>query len=187
MNIYIAHSRTSGSKNGVRKYQYEDGRWTPEGLERRRSEYAQTKGKRVAKGVITGVGAAGAAAGIGAGVYTASKTKGGWDRATEKGAKDKPSPSQKIANASKDVTSSAKDMANAIDDSMTPYTNDLSNQELKNMIERMRLENDYSNLSKQTIEKGKDWVTPTVAAVASVAAITASTATIITAIRDIKG
>lgn len=32
-NEYLAHSRTKGSKNGVRRYQYENGRLTPEGIE----------------------------------------------------------------------------------------------------------------------------------------------------------
>ena len=33
---YLCHYRTKGSKNGVRRYQQEDGTWTPLGLERRK-------------------------------------------------------------------------------------------------------------------------------------------------------
>lgn len=36
---YLVHSRTVGSKNGVRNYQYKSGEWTPEGKERRREQY----------------------------------------------------------------------------------------------------------------------------------------------------
>ena len=34
---YLCHFRTKGSKNGVRRYQQEDGTWTPLGLERRKA------------------------------------------------------------------------------------------------------------------------------------------------------
>jgi hypothetical protein len=37
----ICHSRTPGSKNGVRRYQTPEGKWTPEGLLRRRNQYAK--------------------------------------------------------------------------------------------------------------------------------------------------
>lgn len=40
MAIYIAHSRTKGSKNGERRYQNADGTWTNLGKERRRIQYA---------------------------------------------------------------------------------------------------------------------------------------------------
>ena len=34
---YLAHFRTKGSKNGVRRYQQEDGTWTPLGLRERKA------------------------------------------------------------------------------------------------------------------------------------------------------
>ena len=46
MAIYIAHSRTKGSKNGVRRYQNPDGTWTDLGLERRRAKYDAKNGSK---------------------------------------------------------------------------------------------------------------------------------------------
>ena len=43
----LAHSRTVGSRNGERRYQYEDGTWTEEGKARRREEYNEAMAKKV--------------------------------------------------------------------------------------------------------------------------------------------
>lgn len=56
MEYYLVHSRTKGSKNGVRRFQNPDGTGTPLGLERRRNEYKRSKGlsintKELSKGI----------------------------------------------------------------------------------------------------------------------------------------
>lgn len=56
MEYYLVHSRTKGSKNGVRRFQNPDGTGTPLGLERRRNEYKRSKGlsintKQLANGI----------------------------------------------------------------------------------------------------------------------------------------
>ena len=47
MEYYLVHSRTKGSKNGVRRFQNPDGTGTPLGLERRRDEYKRSKGSSI--------------------------------------------------------------------------------------------------------------------------------------------
>lgn len=68
-----------------------------------------------------------------------------------------------------------------------PYTNDLSNKELEQMIRRMDLEKRYSELSKSSQAKGRDWVNTSIAAVGGLAALAGSAAAIITAINKMRG
>lgn len=194
MSIFIAHSRTPGSKNGVRKYQNEDGTWTEEGLERRRAEYAESRGRKIGRGVAAGAGGAVAVAGVTGGVLAAvskKDRKGRIDRAlfkTGKEGKEKPSPAETISRNSSAAIDAGKSMADAIGkDDRRPYMNDLSNEQLTKMINRLRLERDYANLSKESVEKGKDWLTPTLAVAGGVAALAGSAASIMTAIWTIKG
>lgn len=49
---YLVHSRTKGSKNGVRLYQYTDGTWTEEGKRRRRAEYGSSDGEKKPKATV---------------------------------------------------------------------------------------------------------------------------------------
>lgn len=46
---YLAHFRTKGSKNGVRRYQTESGKWTPLGLRERREREGWGDGDRQAR------------------------------------------------------------------------------------------------------------------------------------------
>lgn len=45
----LAHSRTKGSKNGVRRYQTASGEWTPLGLQRRKEREGWGDGRRAAR------------------------------------------------------------------------------------------------------------------------------------------
>lgn len=80
-NNYLIHYRTPGSKNGERRYQNEDGTWTPLGLERRRAEYKsvldeQKKG-RIVRGAVSALGTAASVAGMYGGYRAATgRTQG---------------------------------------------------------------------------------------------------------------
>lgn len=179
-NNYLMHYRTKGSKNGERLYQYEDGRWTPLGLERRRSEYSESTGRKVAKGVVTGIGATAAIGGTAAGVYAATRGKNNLATAFTKGKDDKPSPMEKITRSSNDIMSATKDVNRAIDGKKKkPYTNDLSNEQLSRMIKRLQLEKSYSDLSSESVNNGKEWVVPALSAMGTLAASAASITTAI--------
>lgn len=187
MSVYIAHSRTPGSKNGVRKYQNEDGTWTPEGLERRRQEYALDKKKHgLARAAIASVGVGGAIAGTVAGGIAASKNQ---DRAFKPGKDNKPSPIEKVAKSSSEMIDNTKKINELFDAPQRKRlpVNDLSNKELEDMIKRMDLEKRYSELSLSAKEKGRDWIGTTIAAAGGVAALVGSAAMLITAIKKIKG
>ena len=99
-----------------------------------------------------------------------------------------PSPSEKITKSSTDAVNAAKNMVDSLNDnSKRPYLNDLSNKQLRDMNERLRLEKEYANLSKETVEKGKDWLSPTLAVVGGVATLAGSAAAILSAIHTIRG
>lgn len=187
---FLSHSRTPGSKNGVRLYQNEDGTWTPLGLERRRSEYKSqqaSKGARIGKAVVGVAGGAGAVGGIAtSSVYAFNKKNVG--RAFTPGKDNKPSPMEKATRAAGDSVNETKKLMELFDPTdKRPYTNDLSNKELEQMIRRMDLEKRYSELSKGSQEKGRDWVNTSIAAVGGLAALAGSAAAIITAINKIRG
>ena len=174
MSKFIAHSRTEGSKNGVRRYQYEDGTWTPEGLERRRAEYARFN-RSNENGMRALVGTAGstlAVATAAAGTLTAKKDI------------------NKIKNAytsANDVMDKTKDAAKLFESKkLKPLTQDLSNSELQEMVKRMELEKKYSELLEYNRDKGKDWVSKAMGAVGGMLALGASVATIVAAISSIK-
>lgn len=192
MNYYfLAHARTPGSKNGERKYQNEDGTWTPLGLERRRAEYAESRkmgrGARLGRAAVGALGVAGAVGGgITGSVYAFQK--GNTGRAFEPGKDGKPSPMEKVAKNVGDGIEQTKKMTDLFEPkTKRAYTDDLSNAELERMIRRMDLEKRYSELSRSSQEKGRDWVGTSIAAVGGLAAVAGAAASIITAIQKMRG
>lgn len=187
----LTHWRTPGSKNGVRLYQYEDGTWTPDGLERRRAEYRRMnnsphKGARVAIGVA---GTAGALGSTVAGGVTAFKNEGNKERAFAPGKDGKPSKMEKITRSSSDIIKSTSDINDILASDKKKYralTDDLTNEELERMIRRMSLEKQYSELIERDKENGKNWINSALGVVGGMAAIGGSVAGIITAIAAIK-
>lgn len=187
---FLSHSRTPGSKNGVRLYQNEDGTWTPLGLERRRAEYNSQRGSKGVRIGRAAVGVAGGAAAIGgiatSSVYAFNKKNIG--RAFAPGKDNKPSPMEKATRAAGDSVGETRKLMELFDSpDKRPYTNDLSNKELEQMIRRMDLEKRYSELSKSSQAKGRDWVNTSIAAVGGLAALAGSAAAIITAINKMRG
>ena len=174
MSKFIAHSRTPGSKNGVRRYQYEDGTWTPEGLERRRAEYAKfnRSNENGMRALVGTTGTALAATNAILGVATAKK--------------DYNKMASSINN-SKDIMSKTRDAAEVFEKKrLKPNTQDLSSDELREMVKRMELEKKYAELLDYNRDKGKDWVSKAMGAVGGVLAIGVPIVTIIAAIHGMK-
>lgn len=184
---FLSHSRTPGSKNGVRLYQNEDGTWTTLGLERRREEYRQaTKGsvgRNIARGTVAVTGiAASTAAGAATGITSYNRP----DKAFAPGKDGKPSKAEKGARATNEMVKATKDMTDAIAKNgkkQKPYLNDLSNSELEKMIRRMDLEKRYTDLSTGDAEKGGDWVNTSLAVAGGLSAVGLSVAAVLSAIK----
>lgn len=187
MSNELMHYRTKGSKNGERNYQNEDGTWTDLGLERRRAEYASSTGRKIAKGINTAAGASVAVGEVGFGVRAAVKNKGGFERLSQPGKDGKASAGEKISRSTSDTIEQTKRINSVIDDKdKRPYLNDLSNEQLSKMIKRLELERNYSNLSKESMGKGKDWLDETLAIAGGIAGIIGSAASVAAAIWFIK-
>lgn len=175
-NNYLIHFRTPGSKNGERRYQYEDGTWTPEGLERRRSEYRKLE-RRDGSGLRALIGGGGSGLALGSAIAGVASAK---------------NPTQ----ASLAVTNSKNlmnDVRNAADTFKTGkikpsdvYTQDLSNDELNAIVKRMTLEKQYADLLENDRDKGSDWVTKFMGTIGGLLAAGASIAVIYSAIKGNK-
>lgn len=185
---FLSHSRTPGSKNGVRLYQNEDGTWTTLGLERRREEYRRANkgsvGRNIARGTVAVTGiAASTAAGAATGIASYNRS----DKAFAPGKDGKPSKVEKGARATNEMVKATKDMTDAITKSgkkQKPFLNDLSNSQLEKMIKRMDLEKRYTDLSAGDTDKGDDWVSTSLAVAGGLSAVGLSVAAIITAIKS---
>lgn len=117
---YLVHSRTKGSKNGIRRYQFTDGTWTEEGKARRRAEYGEM-----------------------------------YDRAFKPGKDGKPSKAVKIMNKSSeiiDVTDRMVTRASKKKSGKDPK--EMSDKELREALNRLRMEQEYDRLSQQEVSEG---------------------------------
>ncbi len=151
MEYYLVHSRTKGSKNGVRRYQNPDGTGTPLGLERRRDEYKRSKGLNT---------------------YVAGKVAAHELRKSVKNyGKEKPQSSSintkelsKGINSTKDVVNNARSQraddkrvkakVTALEEAKT-----MTDKELRERLNRLNLENNYVNaISQQSVNNGSDTV-----------------------------
>lgn len=184
---FLSHSRTPGSKNGVRLYQNEDGTWTTLGLERRREEYRQATKGSVGRNIARGtVAVTGIAASTAAGAATGITSYNSPDKAFAPGKDGKPSKAEKGARATNEMVKATKDMTDAIAKNgkkQKPYLNDLSNSELEKMIRRMDLEKRYTDLSTGDAEKGGDWVNTSLAVAGGLSAVGLSVAAVLSAIK----
>lgn len=110
----LAHSRTRGSKNGVRRYQTASGEWTPLGLQRRREREGWGEGRRAAR--------------------AAKKA----ERAAARNAKRKAYEERKAQAQESKHKNNLKNM---------------TDEELKARIARLKMEQEYKELSKSPLLK----------------------------------
>ncbi len=161
MEYYLVHSRTKGSKNGVRRYQNPDGTGTPLGLERRRDEYKRSKGLNT---YVAGKVAARELR------NEAKRTIVVNDEAIRVIPKERGSSSinanelAKGINSTKDVVNNArseranskraKEKISALEDAKN-----MTDEELRERLKRLNLENNYVNaISQQSVSNGSDTV-----------------------------
>ena len=188
---YLVHARTPGSKNGERRYQNEDGTWTPLGLERRRAEYKSSKkgNNRIARGAVAALGTSAAIGNGVVGGLVAFKDKESMNVAFAPGKDNKASIGEKIARGSSDIMRSTAEINDALANNgkkYTPYTNDLSNADLEKMIRRMNLEQQYANLTTANVQRGRDRLDTIMKIGGGVVALGGTAAALLTAIAAIK-
>ena len=125
---FIAHSRTKGSKNGVRLYQYEDGTYTELGKARRRVGFNRER----------------------AGKFFDQTIKGGKD-------KPNISPAEKIGNEAGNVVSETRSIERVLRKTKEKDrpSKHLSDEELKKKIARLELEKRYDSLTAEDVSRGK--------------------------------
>lgn len=129
----LKHSRTKGSKNGERLYQNEDGTYTELGKQRRREKYEAFKSK--------------------AGSFFEQNIKGG---------KDKPNTSaaEKTIKNTSQMINDATDLTNAISNIRSRNsrgqnaTSSMTDTELREAINRLRMEREYADLTTKETSKG---------------------------------
>lgn len=118
----LAHSRTRGSKNGVRRYQTASGEWTPLGLQRRREREGWGEGRRAAR--------------------AAKKA----ERAAARNAKRKAYEERKEQARESKHKNNLKTM---------------TDEELKARIARLKMEQEYKELSKSPLLKAGETLVKT--------------------------
>lgn len=151
MEYYLVHSRTKGSKNGVRRYQNPDGTGTPLGLERRRAEYKHSKGLNT---YVAGKVAA----------HELRKNVRNYGKEGYEGQGINAKEFSKGINSAKDVVNSARstrsDKKRAQEKvSALEEAKNMTDKELRERLNRLNLENNYVNaISQQSVSNGSDTV-----------------------------
>ena len=117
----LMHFRTKGSKNGVRRYQNEDGSWTPLGLRERRERegWGETRKERKAAKAVA---------------KAEKKAARAEKRAAKLNAKSEAKAALKTKLKKKDLSG-------------------LSDEELKKKIERVKMEQEYKELTRSPVLK----------------------------------
>lgn len=128
---YLMHFRTPGSKNGVRRYQLEDGTWTPLGLRERKAR--------------EGWGDEGTSRAERKAAKRLAKAEKALAKSEKHAAKKAARIEKKEARAEKKRLSSLKGLTDA---------------EMKQKLERAKMEAEYKELTKRTslIEKGSELI-----------------------------
>jgi len=190
-SMFIKHDGVKDMKWGRRRYQNEDGTWTEEGLARRRAQYEAAKPtgwRKVARAANMAAGTAAAAGSFGAATIATASSKENAARAFKPGKDGKPSPYSKAAGNSRDIIDETKKIDRILsENSNKPYTDDLTNKELQDMISRLRLEKDYRDLVVSDIKSGRDRAKDFLEIAGGLATVGLSVVSIIQLVRSIKG
>lgn len=180
MSDYLTHHGILGMKWGVRRYQNKDGTLTPSGKRRqsiiessreegirvaKSKKQAQKKGEDVASALIT--------------AQRKAKTTGNVD----KDFLNNPNISQKAKNK---VLSSAEATKRKAKKSTKTETKTLSDEELRKVVNRLQMERQYSQLTSESVSKGKEYTQKVIKAGTTVAAVTTTALTIYNNVGKIK-
>lgn len=193
----LYHHGVLGQKWGVRRYQNADGSLTAQGKKRYGSnEERKEKAKRVAKIVGATAGSVAATTAAVAGTVKGVKRLKGNDKVQEqmfkRGKDDKPSQVEKITRSTDAAVNKASDVANKVIKSNHPKvkqdTSHMSDTELRQKVNRLQLERQYSDLmyDPNNVSKGEKYIQNALAIAGGVTTFAASAATIASAIYMVK-
>lgn len=174
-NDTIKHFGVRGQKWGIRRYQNKDGSLTPEGRDRYNKSSDDSEKNNNSSG-------------------DSKKNSRFANAFTQniKAGKDKSpiSAAEKIVKESERAIDNSVKLSNAISkarqkDGMN--SKQISNDELRAAIERMRLEEAYNELSARRINKGKNSITDMLSMAGNIVAIAGSIVGIASTIKTLKG
>lgn len=157
VNTYICHHGIKGMHWGIRRFQpYADG--------------AKRKGKEIGQ----------------AAKKKAKATSDKYPGAFKPGKDGKPSPSEKVTRATGDVIGSTKNIIRSTQPKKHHDTSHMSDNELRQRINRLEMEKRYDNLMNSDLSSGRQKAMEILDVVGNIVAIGASTAAIGTAIYGAK-
>lgn len=160
----LYHYGIPGQKRGERRYQNYDGTYTEEGLRRKRLTYP-SYGRQL----------------------TGKKKK---NKEPKDPTSTKLQETRNALNAASDITNRTNDVVDIVskmtNKDVPDYVKNMTDQELRAEVNRMLLENQYTNLKNNRDNKGKDYVNTILKIAGDVASIGANAATIALAIWTIK-
>lgn len=174
----LYHYGIKGQKWGVRRYQRKDGTYTPAGMKRRAREagdnaaqesWAKSKASSDARKLGSGRRAMNAA--------SAARRQARYDSLRSDSAHNKQIRADKKANKRSDWSDDAK----TAHDIKQKNVKQMSNAELKKLNERTRLEQEYSRLNPNTVQKGWKYVAAGAATLGTVAGLYNNSQTLIKA------
>lgn len=178
MDNELMHYGVKGQKWGVRRYQRKDGTYTPAGMKRRAREagdnaaqesWAKSKASPDARKLGSGRRAMNAA--------SDARKQARYDSLRSDSAHNKQIRADKKANKRSDWSDDAK----TAHDIKQKNVKQMSNAELKKLNERTRLEQEYSRLNPNTVQKGWKYVAAGAATLGTVAGLYNNSQTLIKA------